>query len=722
MLYMMYCDPPSCSMSAPPNSNIGNCGTVGTGGSCNINCHGGYVRSGAARRCSGGSWENGPQSCSPSPCSGGGISNGGPGTCDSSIPHGSSCNHVCNSGYTRSGAARVCSLGVLGGSQSCSPSPCSGAAIPNGGKGTCDNSIPHNTYCKHSCNTGYSLFGADRKCSFGVLGGGQECRPNPCPVSAPTDGNLGTCPASLPSGQSCSLACMQGPTYWFTRAGSASLSCFAGTLTGASTCTPNTCPLATPRNGNRGNCGASPIQSGSAAPGFTCDLGCNAGFRRFGTSYSCYAQHITNSQPQVCKSTNADLSLMQITETLTAAFSRNQLAYSVVDMPWNANTLKISGRLDYPPAGSEFGGAQLAYNRAGGGFTAILSDQWTADLPIPIIPGTTPVSMRVISESGDVTKTYTINVHRLSHDAQLVPLTISPPGVSAPVPPMWYTPSSILRPWAPVWHTNTTAYTVAFAWAQTTVRVQGVYGYPLANGRFLAPRAASWTPLASATWSAPLSLDVGDNRLQWLQTSEDELHSKTYIVDIHRISNDPTMAAVAVLPVGTGLSPAFSRTVGSYSMTVLASTTHVTLTATQSYALGSTYSGFGGQTTQTVAALSWTPLLDGATSQLYPVAVGDNWVGIKGVAEDSTSVQYYLFKVHRLSSDATLAALSCSAGALTPAFSPTTLLYSISVPSSVTSCYVVCLLLDRTSAKVRCEAIGLIQMKSERRVEGTLAR
>ena len=37
-------------------------------------------------------------------------------------------------------------------------------------------------------------------------------------------------------------------------------------------------------------------------------------------------------------------------------------------------------------------------------------------------------------------------------------------------------------------------------------------------------------------------------------------------------------------------------------------------------------------------------------------------------------------------------------------------------------CYVVCMLLVHTSAEVRCEAIGLIQMKSERRAKGTLAR
>ena len=39
-----------------------------------------------------------------------------------------------------------------------------------------------------------------------------------------------------------------------------------------------------------------------------------------------------------------------------------------------------------------------------------------------------------------------------------------------------------------------------------------------------------------------------------------------------------------------------------------------------------------------------------------------------------------------------------------------------------TKCYVVCLLLSHTSAEMRCEAIGLICLKSERRAKGTLAR
>ena len=52
-------------MVASPNSNIGICGTLNSGGSCDINCHCGNTRSGPARRCSSGTLQNGPQSCRP---------------------------------------------------------------------------------------------------------------------------------------------------------------------------------------------------------------------------------------------------------------------------------------------------------------------------------------------------------------------------------------------------------------------------------------------------------------------------------------------------------------------------------------------------------------------------------------------------------------------------------------------------------------------------------
>lgn len=46
-------------MVASPNSNIGICGTVDSGGSCDVNCHSGYTRPCACRRCSSGTWQNG---------------------------------------------------------------------------------------------------------------------------------------------------------------------------------------------------------------------------------------------------------------------------------------------------------------------------------------------------------------------------------------------------------------------------------------------------------------------------------------------------------------------------------------------------------------------------------------------------------------------------------------------------------------------------------------
>ncbi len=90
--------------------------------------------------------------------------------------------------------------------------------------------------CQFNCSSGYTLAGTASIC-FGTTFTPQTCTPNPCPVSAPSNGLLGSCVASQPSGTPCSFTCNDGYSL-----NASSTNCSAGSAI-AQTCTPNPCPL-----------------------------------------------------------------------------------------------------------------------------------------------------------------------------------------------------------------------------------------------------------------------------------------------------------------------------------------------------------------------------------------------------------------------------------------------------------------------------------------------
>ena len=93
--------------------------------------------------------------------------NGGVGTCTSSLASGSTCQPTCNSGYTVSGTSS-CSAGTLTGA-TCSANACDASTAPaNGGVGTCTSSLASGSTCQPTCNSGYTVSGTS-SCSAGTL-------------------------------------------------------------------------------------------------------------------------------------------------------------------------------------------------------------------------------------------------------------------------------------------------------------------------------------------------------------------------------------------------------------------------------------------------------------------------------------------------------------------------------------------------------------------------
>ena len=137
-------------------------------------------------------------------------------------------------------------------------------------------------------------------------------------------------------------------------------------------------------------------------------------------------------------------------------------------------------------------------------------------------------------------------------------------------------------------------------------------------------------------------------------------------------SNDATLSALT-LNAGT-LAPAFAATTTTYTADVEATVSSITVTPTA---------------TEDAATITvdGTTTTSGSASESISLTEGDNAVSVVVTAEDRTTTQTYTVTVTRagLSNDATLSALTLSAGTLTPAFATGTTTYTADVAATVSS-------------------------------------
>lgn len=247
--------------------------------------------------------------------------------------------------------------------------------------------------------------------------------------------------------------------------------------------------------------------------------------------------------------------------------------------------------------------------------------------------GSNTFDVKVTSEDGLATKTYTVTATReslVSDDARLASLSISPYSLS------------------PAFDALTTSYGANVANSVTSVTVT----------------ATSSAAGALVEVSGGSSLSEGINTVTVKVTALDAVTTKTYTISVTKAgasaSSDATLSSMS-LSAGS-LSPAFSASTFAYTANVSNATNVLTVTATP------TDSG-------AVAA-------DGS----YALAVGPNTIEVLVTAADGTTTQPYTITVTRAaSSDANLKSLSLSTGTLSPAFSVLTTSYSATVANGVSS-------------------------------------
>jgi len=181
------------------------------------------------------------------------------------------------------------------------------------------------------------------------------------------------------------------------------------------------------------------------------------------------------------------------------------------------------------------------------------------------------------------------------------------------------------------------------------------------------------SPAISGLASQTIPLAVGINTITIIVTGPDGITTKTYTINVyrHQGSSDSTLNSLA-LSSGT-LSPSFASATTSYTASVTNASTSITVvpTCTDSNA---------------TVTVNGATVPSGTHTAAIPLTVGSNTINTVVTSQDGTTTTTYTITVTRTpSSVSTLSGLVPSSGTLSPAFAPTTTLYSASVSNATTS-------------------------------------
>jgi hypothetical protein len=242
--------------------------------------------------------------------------------------------------------------------------------------------------------------------------------------------------------------------------------------------------------------------------------------------------------------------------------------------------------------------------------------------------GVNIIPVTVVAEDGINYKIYDVTIVRLSGDATLGSLTVTP-GTLAPD----FVPAN-------------TEYTVTLPYNITSVTVTGTPNHSK----------------ATVSGNAPYPLVVGDNIITITVTAEDKTISKPYYITVRRQSNDATLDTITVSS-GT-LDPVFDPDTKKYTVKVKNSVTSINVIGIANYP---------------------DAIVEGNAVNKQLTIVGANLTDtIKVTSEDGSVINYYTVTVIRLSDDATLNNITVSTGTLDPPFDPAVTEYTVILPNIVT--------------------------------------
>jgi gliding motility-associated-like protein len=290
--------------------------------------------------------------------------------------------------------------------------------------------------------------------------------------------------------------------------------------------------------------------------------------------------------------------------------------------------------------------------------TTVTSGSASGAIALSVGPNT--ITTKVTAQDGTTVDIYTITVTRAASSvATLINLTISSGTLS------------------PVFASGTTNYTVTEANATTSVTMVPTVTDPTAkvtvNGVLVASGAASGN----------IALNVGSNTITTVVTAQNGI-TDTYTTTVTRLPS--ANAGLANLTISSGtLTPAFATGTTGYTDNVANAVTSVTVTPTVA------------DPTATIK-VNGSVVSSGAASAPITLNLGPNTITTIVTAQNGITTKTYTIVVNRaLSSVATLANLTVSAGVLSPAFTTATTAYTDNVANAITSITVTPTLSDATA-------------------------
>ncbi|MBX9452656.1 MAG: cadherin-like beta sandwich domain-containing protein [Mesorhizobium sp.] len=272
-----------------------------------------------------------------------------------------------------------------------------------------------------------------------------------------------------------------------------------------------------------------------------------------------------------------------------------------------------------------------------------------ASQPLALAVGATAIPVVVTAEDGLTTLTYTVTVTRAaSADATLASLTPSAGTLD------------------PAFDPATTGYDVAVNNAIDNIALT-----PTVAGSN-ASITVDGQSVVSGSGSQSVALAVGSTVIPVVVTAEDGVTTQTYTVTVTRAASaDATLASLT--PSAGTLDPAFSPSTAAYAIAVDNSTDSIALTPT------------AAEPNVTIT-VNGQNVVSGSASQAIALAVGSTVIEVVVTAGDGTTTRTYTVTVTRAaSSNAKLASLTPSVGALDPGFNPDSFDYAVAVANAVDS-------------------------------------
>ena len=329
-------------------------------------------------------------------------------------------------------------------------------------------------------------------------------------------------------------------------------------------------------------------------------------------------------------SNNSGLTDLAISEgTLSPAFAEGTTAYTAT-VSNNIENITVTPVIADPTATITVNGIPVP------------SGTSSADLPLKV--GENEIKTVVTAEDGTTT-TYTVIVTREPSDnAGLADITVSEGTLN------------------PIFDTDTHDYKVDVPYATDSIVITPVTTDPtetvemIVDGKVIDP-------------ANPVDLKVGDNVITVVVTAEDGTTKETYTVVVTReeapLSNNSGLTDLAVNK-GT-LSPAFAEETTAYTDTVANDVTGITVTPVTA------------DPTATIT-VNGVEVPSGTASANLPLVVGENTITTVVTAQDGTITTYTVVVTREPSSEAGLADIVVSDGALSPAFNTDTHDYKVDVP------------------------------------------